>query len=217
MGISILLADDHPVVRQGMRALLEVQPDIEIVGEAASGLEALRLTERLKPNLLLLDLMMPGLSGLEVTRQVSQRFPETRVVIFSLQADESYVLETLRAGALAYVLKEADGEEVLQAIRQAAAGRRYLSPSISERAIEAYLQKADSTSTDPYDTLTPREREVLQLVAEGQSNSEIAARLFISPRTVEDHRANLMRKLGLRNVADIVRYALRRGILPMER
>jgi two-component system, NarL family, response regulator NreC len=213
---SIVLADDHHVVRQGLRALLEAEAGFSIAGEAADGLEAADLVERLKPDVLVVDLMMPGLNGLEVTRQVSKRSPQTRVILLSMHANEGYVLEALRHGANAYVLKDCTATELTRAVREVAAGRRYLSPPLSERAIEAYLQKSKAATLDVYDTLTGREREVLQLVAEGHSNAEISSRLFISPRTVEIHRANLMRKLGLRNQTDLIRFALRRGIVPLE-
>lgn len=214
--ITIVLADDHHVVRQGLRSLLQAEPDCSIVGEAGDGLEAAQLVERLQPDVLVLDLMMPGLNGLEVTRQVSQRSPRTHVVILSMHPNEAYVVEALRAGASAYVLKESTSAELVRAVRQAVAGRRYLSPPLSERAIEIYMQKAEPAALDLYETLTAREREVLHLVAEGHTNAEIADRLFISRRTAETHRANLMRKLGLRSQTDLIRYALQRGILPME-
>jgi DNA-binding NarL/FixJ family response regulator len=213
---TIVLADDHHVVRQGLRSLLEAEPDFSVIGETGNGLEVTQLVERLRPDVLVLDLMMPGLNGLEVTRQVSQRSPRTHVVILSMHANEAYVLEALRAGAVAYVLKESTSAELVRAVHEAVAGRRYLSPPLSERAIEAYMQKAESAVLDSYETLTAREREVLHLVAEGHTNAEIADRLFISRRTVETHRANLMRKLGLRTQTDLISYALRRGILPME-
>ncbi len=213
---TIVLADDHHIVRQGLRSLLEAESDFSVVGETGDGVEAAQLVERLRPDVLVLDLMMPGLNGLEVTRQVSQRSPQTRVVILSMHANEAHVLEALRAGAVAYVLKESTSAELVRAVREAVAGRRYLSPPLSERAIEAYMQKAESVALDPYETLTAREREVLYLVAEGHTNAEIADRLFISRRTVETHRANLMRKLDLRTQTDLISYALRRGILPME-
>jgi two-component system response regulator NreC len=213
---TIVLADDHHVVRQGLRSLLEAEPDFSVIGETGDGLEVTQLVERLRPHVLVLDLMMPGLNGLEVTRQVSQRSPQTRVVILSMHANEAYVLEALRAGAAAYILKESTADELVRAVREAVAGRRYLSPPLSERAIETYMQKAESAALDSYETLTAREREVLHLVAEGHTNAEIADRLFISRRTVETHRANLMRKLGLRSQTDLISYALRRGLLPME-
>jgi two-component system response regulator NreC len=212
---TIVLADDHHVVRQGLRSLLEAEPDFSVVGEAGDGLEAAQLIECLRPDVLVLDLMMPGLNGLEVTRQVSQRSPRTHVVILSMHPNEAYVLEALRAGAAAYVLKESTSAELVRAVREAVAGWRYLSPPLSERAIEAYMQRAESAVLDPYETLTAREREIL-LAAEGHTNAEIADRLFISRRTVETHRANLMRKLGLRTQTDLISYALRQGILPME-
>jgi DNA-binding NarL/FixJ family response regulator len=213
---TIVLADDHVVVRQGLRALLEAEPDFAIVAEAADGLEVADLVERLKADVLVLDLMLPGLNGLEVTRQVQQRWPQTRIVILSMYANEAYVLEALRNGAAAYVLKEASAADLVRAIREVMAGRRYLSPPLSESAIELYVQKAKAAPRDAYEALTTREREVLQLAAEGQSNPEIADRLGISARTVETHRANLMHKLDLRSQTDLVRYALRRGILPPE-
>jgi len=204
-------------VREGFRALLQAQADFEIVGETGDGLETVRLVEQHKPQVLVLDLMMPGLNGLEVARQVTQRVPRTRIVVLSMHANEAYVLEALKNGACAYVLKDAGTAELVRAVREANAGRRYLSPPLSEPAIDSYIQRArTSDSLDLYDTLTNREREVLQLASEGHTNAEIATRLFISPRTVETHRANVMHKLGLRSQIDLVRYALQRGILPME-
>jgi DNA-binding NarL/FixJ family response regulator len=212
----IVLADDHPVVRHGVRSLLQSDPDFVVVGEAADGLETVQLVEKLQPEVLVVDLMIPNLNGLEVTRQVKQRVPQTRVVVLSMHANEPYVLEALKNGAVGYVLKDTSGTELVQAIKHVLGGQRYLSPPLSERAVEAYLQRSQETSFDPYEQLTEREREVLHLAAEGLSNPEIAARLSISPRTVETHRANLMRKLGLKTQTDLIRYALRRGILPME-
>ena len=215
--IRILLADDHQVVREGFRALLEAEPDFEIVAETGDGLEAVRLAEHQKPHVLVVDLMMPGLNGLEVARQISQRLPRTHIVVLSMHANEAYVLEALKNGACAYVLKDSSAAELVRAVREANVGRRYLSPPLSEPAIDNYIQRTrNSDSLDLYDTLTNREREVLQLGAEGHTNAEIAGRLFISPRTVETHRANVMHKLGLRSQTELVRYALRRGILPIE-
>lgn len=210
---TIVLADDHHVVRQGLRALLEAEPAFRVIGEAGDGLEAVRQVEHLRPDVLVLDLMMPGLSGLEVTRQVRKRSPRTCVVVLSMHANEAYVLEALRAGAAAYVLKESTSVELVRAIHEAASGRDYLSPPLSQRAIEAYIRKAKEAIQDPYEGLTTREREVLHLAAEGLTNAEIATRLSLSPRTIEDYRANLMHKLSLRTQTDLIRYALQRGII----
>jgi DNA-binding NarL/FixJ family response regulator len=210
---TIVLAEDHHVVRQALRTLLEAEPAFRVIGEAGDGLEAVQQVEHLRPDVLVLDLMMPGLSGLEVTCQVRKRSPKTRVVILSMHANEAYVLEALRAGATAYVLKESTSMELVRAIHEAIAGRRYLSPPLSERAIEVYGQKTKEAMQDPYETLTTREREVLHLAAEGLTNAEIATRLSLSPRTTEGYRTNLMHKLELRNQTDLIRYALQRGII----
>ncbi len=212
----IVLADDHKIVRQGLRVLLQSEPEFKIVGEGATGLEAIQLVERLRPDILLVDLMMPEINGLEVVRQIKQRFPETRVVILSMHADESYVLEALQYGASAYVLKESSADDLITAIENALQGRRYLSAPISEESIDAYIRKArDSLINDPYESLTNRERDVFLLIVEGYRNAEIAERLSISRRTVETHRANLMRKLEFKNSMDLIRFALKRGIHPM--
>jgi len=212
--ISIVLADDHQVLRQGLRAILEAEADFGLVGESGDGLETLRLIEKLQPDVLVADIVMPGLNGIEVVRQVTRQSPKTRVVVLSMYSTEAYVLEALRNGASAYVTKGSSAADLIHAVREAASGRRYLSPPLSEPAIDAYMSKTRPAALDPYETLTTREREVMQLLAEGQTNSEIAERLFISARTVETHRANLMRKLSLRNYSALVRYALERGILP---
>ncbi len=214
--MTIVLADDHPVVRRGLRALLDAEQDFRLVGETGDGLEAVALVERLKPDVAVLDLMMPGLNGMEVARQVRQRSPGTRVIILSMHANEAYVLEALRNGASGYVLKDSSAGDLVRAVREVVAGRGYLSAPLSERAIDTYVRKAEETALDVYETLTTREREVLHLAAEGRTNAEIADRLFISPRTVEVHRGNLMRKLGLQTQTDLIRYALQKGILPIE-
>jgi len=213
---TILLAEDHHVVRQAFKVLLEEDPDWLVVGEAANGPETVALAEQLHPDILLVDLMMPGINGLEVTRQVSRLSPETRVVVLSMHSDEAYVLEALRNGAVGYVLKGSTAMELIQALREVREGRRYLSPPLSERALDDYVKKARDTNADLYETLTTRERELLHLVAEGNSSSEISGRMSISQRTVETHRTNVNQKLGLRTQADLIRYALRRGILPLE-
>jgi DNA-binding NarL/FixJ family response regulator len=214
--LTVLLADDHQVVRQALRALLGSEPDLQVVGDVGDGLQVAAAVESLQPDVLVVDLMMPGLSGLDATREVARRFPATRIVVLSMYCDDAYVVEALRNGASGYVLKDASAQELVAAIRAAAEGRHYLSAPFSQQPLETYLQKAKETRVDPYDTLTAREREVLHLAAEGLSNAEMAARLHISPRTAETHRASVLRKLRLKGQTDLVRFALRRGILRLD-
>jgi len=213
---TIVLADDHRIVRQGLRALLTAEDNFKVIGEADDGREALDVVKRLNPDVLVLDLMMPGLNGLEVARQLHKQTPKVGVVVLSMYDDEGFVLEALANGVSAYVLKDSNSSDLVQAVREVAAGRRYLSPPLSDRAIETYLQMAKTGAMDKHETLTTREREVLQLSAEGHTNSEIAARLGISTRTAETHRSRLMHKLSLHTQSDLIRYALKRGIIPME-
>jgi two-component system, NarL family, response regulator NreC len=210
---TIVVADDHRIVRQGVKMLLEKHADLQVVGEADDGLDTLRLVERLSPAILILDLAMPGLDGLDVIREVRRTTPSTAVVVLSMQSDDGYVREALGRGASAYVLKSSGAGELVEAIRQAARGRRYLSPPLSERAIDAYAPQSSTKPPDAYEALTTREREVLHLAAEGYANAEIGARLFISPRTVEIHRAKAMHKLGLQSYRELLHYALRRGMI----
>jgi DNA-binding NarL/FixJ family response regulator len=216
MTVTVLLADDHPIVRQGIRHLLEAEPDIKVLEEATDGLETVQLVEKLKPTVLIVDMMMPGLNGLEVLRQVKKRSPGTISIVLSMQSADAYVIEALKSGASGYILKDSGPSELVNAVRQVIQGQRFLSPKLSERLINAFIQTSDNTVLDAYETLTDREREVLQLVAEGQTTPEIARRLAISPRTAELHRARMMSKLGLRNQTDLIRYALKRGILPLD-
>lgn len=215
--IHILLADDHALVRQGLRALLEAEEKFKVVGEAGEGLEAIALVEQLKPDVVILDLMMPILNGLEATRQLSKQYPHTKIIMLSMYDDEGFVLEALRNGASGYVLKDSTSDDLILAIHEVVAGRHYLSPPLSDRAIAAYQQFAKTGAFDKYDTLTTREREVLQLTVEGKTNSEIAQKLGISVRTAETHRSNLMNKLDIHLQADLIRYAIKRGIIPMDR
>jgi two-component system response regulator NreC len=214
--ISVLLADDHHIVREGIKMLLEAQSDISVIGEASDGLRAVELAIRLKPLILMADLMMPGLSGLEVTKQVIQHQSRTKVIILSMYSNEAYVMQALRNGASGYVVKESNVSDMVQAVREVASGRPYLSPSISRLAMDAYIEKAKSSALDPYDTLTDREKEVLHLIVEGFSSAKIAARLYISPRTAESHRANVMKKLGLQTPTDLIKYALKKGLISIE-
>jgi two-component system response regulator NreC len=216
MTVTVLLADDHPIVRQGLRHLLEAEPDLKIVGEASDGLHAVQLTEKYKPNVLIVDMMMPDLNGLEVLRQVKERSPATCCIVLSMQSADVYVVEALKAGALGYVLKETGPSELVNAVQQVIGGKRYLSPRLSERLIDVLLQTAEDLTHDPYGTLTNREREILQMAAEGLTTAAIAKRLSISPRTAELHRSRMMDKLGLNNQTELIRYALKRGILPLD-
>ena len=211
--LTILLADDHAVVREGLRALLASEPGFQLIGEASDGNEVVPLVEKLAPKVLVLDIKMPGLTGIEVARELTRRENPAKIVMLSMFNEEAYVAQALRAGAHAYVLKEARRGELVEAIRSVVAGKRFLSAPLSERSIESYLEKTAGT-LDPYDTLSPREREVLQLAAQGLNNPDISEKLGISPRTVETHRANLMRKLSLKNQTDLVRYAIGKGIVP---
>jgi DNA-binding NarL/FixJ family response regulator len=213
---SVVIADDHEVVRQGLRTLLRADPAVRILAEASDGAEAIRMVERHHPEVLILDIAMPGMNGIEVTREVARVSSRTRTIILSMHSSESYIVEALRNGAAAYVLKDSPSTELLEAIRHVTAGRRYLSPPLSQRAIDAYLERNHSAPLDPYETLTPRERQILQLAAAGRTNAEVAEQLLIGTRTVETHRANLMRKLGLRTHTDLVLLAVRRGLLDLQ-
>jgi two-component system response regulator NreC len=212
MSTTVLIADDHAVVRRGVRALLEGEPDITVVGEAADGLEALEQVMHLLPDVLVLDLVLPDISGLAVLKQLRDRHVATRVVVLSVHAGDVYVADALRYGAVAYVAKEASAAELLQGIRCAARNQRFLSSPLSEEKIQASLDEL-AASPDAYESLTSREREVLVLAAEGMTNPGIGARLGISSRTAETHRANLSRKLGLKGPETLARFALRRGLL----
>jgi two-component system, NarL family, response regulator NreC len=213
---TIVLADDHNLVREGIRALLEKEPEFKVVGEANNGLVVADLVAQLQPDVLVVDLMMPGLPGTEVARQVTQRCPCTEVIVLSMHSDEVHVTQALANRANAYLLKESTTEELVEAIHAVLAGQQYLSVALSRRAIEAYIRMARENTTDPYSDLTSREREIFQLVVEGNTNLIIAEKLYISSRTVEVHRANIMRKLGLRSLPELIRYAFARGLLPPE-
>jgi DNA-binding NarL/FixJ family response regulator len=214
--IRLVLADDHPIVRQGLRTLLEADRGCLVVGEAADGLSALSLIADLQPDVAILDLQMPDLGGLEVARRVREQAPGTRVIILSMHGDEPFVREALRHGVLGYVLKGTATNDLVAAVRAVAMGKRFLSGSLGERVFDADGQQAGDANEplDRYDLLTNREREVLQLAAQGLSYHDIGERLAISPRTAETHRGSLVRKLGLKDQTELVRYALSRGLLP---
>lgn len=215
--VAVLLADDHPVVRDALRALLGGEPSLAIVGEAPDGAQAAALVAQLVPDVLLLGLLVPGLAGIELIRRVKRLKVATRVVVLSAQVDEARAAEAMASGADGYVSGSASGADLVHAIREVAAGRRYLSPPLTEQQLERYTLHASHSGADLYASLTARERQVLELAAQGLRNREIAERLGISPRTAESHRAKVMSKLGLRREADLVRFALRHGILPLER
>ena len=208
---TVILADDHEIVRRGLRGILEAEGSCQIVAEAADGLAAAQLVALHRPAILFLDLHLPRLHGLEVLRQVRTSSPATRVMVLSMHHDEPYVIETLRHGARAYLLKGSESREITHALHEVLAGRRFLSATLSEWAINALIAKP--TDTDPLAALSPRERLVLQLAADGHANPGIAEKLFISPRTAETHRTNLLRKLGLQTQTDLVRFAIRKGLI----
>lgn len=216
MRIRILLADDHAVLRDGLRLLLGGQADLEVVGEAADGRAAVRQAQALTPHVALVDIAMPDLNGIEATRRIREAAPATRVIVLSMHSAPGHVLRAFQAGALGYLLKESAGSEVVEAIRAVHAGRRYLCREISGSVVDALLARAAGPEAeDPLGRLTAREREILQLAAEGQSNLQIAEALGLSPRTVESHRAHLMEKLGLPNLAALVRFAIQHGLTPL--
>ena len=208
----VVLADDHTLVRAGLRKLLESLPDIEVVGEASDGLELLALAERLQPQLVLMDIAMPGLNGLEATGRICSAWPEMRVLILSMHQNEEYVRQALRHGATAYLLKDAAPLELEFAIKAVLRGETFLSPAVSKGVVSDYVQRlrSDDQQADP---LTPRQREVLQLIAEGLSTKEVARRLDLSVKTVETHRSQLMKQLDIHEVTGLVRYAMRVGLV----
>ncbi len=215
MPVTLILADDHPIVRQGLRHLLESEPEFRILDEADDGVEALRLVERLMPDILLVDMMMPGLNGLEVLRQIKKLSPATRTIVLSMQSADAYVVEALKNGAAGYVLKETGPGELVRAVHEVVLGNRFLSTKFADR-FPAEGLPIESAPTDAYETLTPREREILQMTVEGRTSAEIGRKLMISPRTVDEHRSNLTDKLGIKNQADLIRFAIKRGILPLD-
>jgi two-component system, NarL family, response regulator NreC len=212
--LRALLADDHAIVRRGLRSLLETQPGVDVIGEAADGLEALRLCTERVPDLLILDIAMPKMNGIEVASRVQKLDRPPRVIILSMHTDEAYIIRALAAGARGYLLKDATDEDLLPAIRAVLSGKPYFSPAVTAVLMEDYVRQLQARGlTDSYHLLTSREREILQLLAEGRSNKEVATELDVGISTVETHRANLMQKLNLHNTAEIVLYAVRKGII----
>jgi DNA-binding NarL/FixJ family response regulator len=212
--IRIVLADDHAVVRDGLRVLLQAQPDIEVVGDAANGREAMRLTQQLHPDVVVMDIAMPELNGIEATLQIHDVAPATQVLILSMHSTTEHIFRALQAGARGYLLKDSAGAEVVDAVRVVNAGRRYLSPKIASTVIDDYISERQRAS--PLDSLSRRERQILQLVAEGKSSAEAAAMLFLSPKTVDTYRSRMMQKLGIADVPNLVKFAIQHGVTQLD-
>jgi two-component system, NarL family, response regulator NreC len=210
----VLLADDHQLMRSGVRLMLEREPDITVVGEASDGREAVALAKTLKPEVVVMDIGMPNLNGIEAALQMTQHNPELAVVMLSMHSDESYVLRALKAGARGYLLKDSAEADLIKAVHVVAGGKSFFSPAVSKVLLDDYVRKLKrSGAEDAYDLLTPREREILQLIAEGKSNKDVANLLNLSVYTVESHRSNLMEKLNLKGVPELILYAVRKGII----
>ena len=215
--VRIVIAEDHTILREGLRSLLSSNPNFEIVGEAKDGREAIRCVEKLKPDLILTDLSMPRMNGMEAIKEIKRESPATKVLVLTVHKAEEYILATFRAGADGYILKDSTHSELVMAVRKVLGGQHYISPEISEKVIEGYLEgKKTLKSRTSWETLTQREREILKLIAEGYKNKEIADDLCISVKTVEKHRANLMEKLDLHNIQALTTFAIERGIVSRE-
>jgi DNA-binding NarL/FixJ family response regulator len=212
--IRILLADDHSILREGLRMLLDRQTEFAVVGDACNGREAVEMAEACDPDVVIMDLAMPGLNGIEATRRITSRSPRTAVVILSMHSDESYILRSLKAGARAYLLKDSLKADLIDAVRAAAQGKSFFSPKVSRVLKEDYVNELEvKGAEDTWDLLTDREREILQLVAEGKTNKEIAAVLNISPYTIDTHRGHILQKLNLHSAPELILYAVRKGII----
>lgn len=214
MSITVFLADDHTIVRNGLQYLLEADGEIRIVGEAANGRDAVKGVRRLRPDVVVMDILMADLNGIEATEQICRELPETRVVVLSMQSSSESILRALRAGARGYLLKESAGRELIQAIHAVHAGHRYLSAKVSDQVVGAFLK--EEGFRDPLSALSRREREVLQLVVEGRTSAQIAETLFLSVKTVETYRSRLMRKLGIRDIPGLIKFAIQHGLTSLE-
>jgi DNA-binding NarL/FixJ family response regulator len=212
--VKVLIVDDHAIMRDGIRALLGIHDDLEIVGEASEGREAVDKAQELRPDVIIMDIAMPGMDGLEATRRITKKNPRVKVLVLTQHGNKEYVLSTIKAGAVGFVPKRALGSELVSAIRAVYAGDTFLYPSAATALVEEYRQKAETG--EPYDQLTAREREILKLVAEGHSSREIAEMLFISLKTVLGHRSKIMEKLDLHNRAELVKYAVRKGLVSVD-
>ncbi len=210
----VLLADDHAIVREGVKMILTRESDIEVVGEASDGAQALEMVALLKPAVVVMDISMPGMGGIEATQHVTERYPGVHVLALTMHEDESYVFKLLRAGASGYVLKRAAAQDLVQAVRAAAKGEAFLYPSVARKVVEDYLRRVETgEDRERYDGLTEREKEILTLIAQGLSNQQIAQKLYISIKTVQTHRAHILEKLGLHDRTELVRYAIRKGLI----
>ncbi len=214
VSIRILLADDHTILRKGLRLLLEREPDFGVVAEAANGRDAVEAVSREKPDVVIMDIAMPQMNGIEATKRISQDFPRSATIILSVHSDEAYVLRALKAGARGYLLKDSAEADLIQAVRAVAAGKAYFSPAVSKILADDYVRQVrEQGFDDPYDLLTARERELLQLIAELKATKEIAEMLNLSPHTVDTHRGNLMQKLNIHSIPEVILYAVRKGII----
>jgi two-component system, NarL family, response regulator NreC len=216
MGITIIIADDHQILRQGLKTLLEKEPDMEVVAEAEDGRRTVTLVREFTPHVVIMDVNMPDLNGIEATRQILSEYPDMKVIALSMHADRRFVINMLKAGAHGYLLKDCAFEELAQAIRLVMGSKTYLSPGVAEIVVKDYVHRVPGPAQTAFSVLTAREREVLQLMAEGKSTSQIAELLHISIKTVETHRQQIMHKLGMRSVAELTKYAIREGLTSLE-
>ena len=216
MSIKVLLVDDHAIIREGLRSLLKKQPEMEVIADTGDGRKAIELVRELLPNIVIMDITMPGLNGIEATRQIIAEFPDVKVIALSIHSKRRYVADMLSAGATGYILKECLFDELVQAIKAVAAGGRYLSPRITDVVVSDYVKRLSATAYSPFEALKTREREVLQLVAEGKSTKQIALDLHVSTKTIEANRRQIMEKLNIHSVAELTKYAVREGLTTLE-
>lgn len=215
--IKVVIADDHTILRQGIKALLGNNERMEVVGEAKDGREAIRVTEELMPDVILMDIAMPGLNGLETTRRIKKKFPRIKILVLTMYTNEEYIFQILNAGADGYLVKETAFQDIISAIESVYKGEAFMSPSISKKLINSYIQRARGYQDEVCDTLTTREREIIQLIAEGNTSKKIAEALFISTKTVETHRNHIMDKLNIHNSIGLVKYAIRKGMVDFDK
>jgi len=216
MSIKVLLVDDHAIIREGLRSLLEKQPEMEVIADTDDGRKAIELVRELLPDIVIMDITMPGLNGIEATRQITAEFPDVKVIALSIHSKRRFVADMLSAGATGYILKECLFDELVQAIKAVAAGGRYLSPRITDVVVSDYVKRLSATAYSPFEALKAREREVLQLVAEGKSTKQIALELHVSTKTIEANRRQIMDKLNIHSVAELTKYAVREGLTTLE-